>query len=56
MALLSTWLNLEPSCMAQLCTYTRGPQGRNYASVNNILKYIEFALIISIETHKEVLN
>ena len=43
LALLSTRLNLEPSYLAQLCTYTGAtPQGRNYTSINNILKVMNF--------------
>ena len=36
-------LNLEPSYFTQLCIYTGGYlQGRNYASINNILKVMHF--------------
>ena len=57
-ALLSTWLNLEPSYLTQLCIYTWGYlQGRNYASINNILKVMNFlknsyfALFVSFDIH-----
>ena len=38
-ALLSTWLSLEPLYLAQLCIYTgatRLPGGKEYASANNL--------------------
>ena len=42
-ALLSTWLKLEPSYLAQLCIYTGAThRENNYASVNNILKVMNF--------------
>ena len=42
-ALLSTWLNLEPSYLTQLCIYTGATyREENYASINNILKVMNF--------------
>ena len=37
-ALLTTWLSLEPSYLAKLCTCPGATHTRNYAAVNNILK------------------
>ena len=42
-ALLTTWLNIESSYLAQLCIYTGATHThRNYAAVDNILKIINF--------------
>ena len=38
-ALLSTWLNLEPSYLVVIQSYWGYPQRKNYASVYNILSY-----------------
>ena len=52
MALLSTWLNLEPSYLAQLCTYTGGTHREEIMHLSLILsklqifkKYSHFALL-----------
>ena len=41
-ALLTTWFNLEPSYLAQLCICTGAIHTKNYAAVDNILKIIIF--------------
>ena len=41
-ALLPTWLNLEPSYLTVMHLYWGYLQGRNYASINNIRKVMNF--------------
>ena len=41
-ALLSTWLNLEHPYLTVMHRYWGYPQGRNYASIDNILKVMNF--------------
>ena len=43
LALLSIWLNLEPSFSEKLCTYTGAThREKSYTSINNILKVMNF--------------